>query len=280
MEINLGSQRLVRLGDAFSADQIQGLALTKRIDAFGQLAKLFSRPRPEDIEVGVPQKRYEPFWYAAASSRFAYDRRHVYRVEVPAGVQAVTVAGQEYPATAGGRGAAIEIEATNFSVDEERRELLLDAVHGEESNDLRKYLSHEKVQVDDLAALESDGATVSQPAVLASFVVRKLATSMMKTFQADSIREEKIDVEDLVLYYRPVYAVEYFWKAKDKRQVLEFDGLTGDARAEPTQVKRQVRKVLDNDALFDIGADTIGMLVPGSNIAIKVTRFAARKAIG
>jgi len=280
MDINLGSQRLVRLGETYSVDQIQGLALTKRIDAFGQMAKLFSRPRPEDIEVDAPRKRYEPFWYAAASSRYAYDRHHVYRVEVPANVRSVTVAGQEFPVATGGRAPAIEVEATNFCVEEEHRELLVDGVHGEESNDLRKYLTHEKIEVDDVATLEDGGATVSQPAVLGSFVVRKLVNSMMKTFHADAVREEKIDVDELILYYRPVYAVEYHWKAKDKRQVLEFDAVTGEAKAEATQVKRQVLKVLENDALFDIGADTIGMLVPGSNIAIKVARFGARKAIG
>jgi hypothetical protein len=267
------------LGETYSADQVQGLALTKRIDAFGQMAKLFSRPRPEDIEVAAPQKRYEPFWYAAASSRYAYDRRHSYRIEVPAGVQAVTLLGQEFSVASGGRAPAIEVEATNYCVDEEHREILVDGERGEESNDLRKYLSFEKIEVDDLAALEQGGALVAQPTVLGSFVVRKLVTSMMKTFHADLIREEKIDVDELTLYYRPVYAVEYWWKAKDKRQVLDFDALTGESRAEPTQVKRQVIKALENDALFDIGADTIGMLVPGSNIAIKVTRFAARKAI-
>jgi hypothetical protein len=198
---------------------------------------------------------------------------------VPANVRAVTIAGQEFPVAAG-RAPAIEIEATNFFVEEERRELLVDGERGEESNDLRKYLTHEKIEVEDVSTLDDDGATVTQPAVLGSFVVRKLVNSMMKTFQADAVREEKIDVDELVLYYRPVYAVEYFWKAKDKRQVLEFDALTGESRAEPTQVKRQVLKVLENDALFDIGADTIGMLVPGSNIAIKVARFGARKAIG
>jgi hypothetical protein len=279
MEINLGSQRLVRLGETYSADQIQGLALTKRIDAFGQMAKLFSRPRPEDIEVGPAQKRFEPFWYAAATARYAYDRRHAYRIEVPAGVQAVTLLGQEFSVATGGRAPAIEVEATNFCVDEERRELLIDGVQGQESHDLRRYLTFEKIEVDDLATLEQGGAIVVQPAVLGSFVVRKLVSTMMKTFHADLIREEKIDVEELVLYYRPVYVVEYTWKAKDKRQLLDFDALTGESHAEPTQVKRQVIKALENDALFDIGADTIGMLVPGSNIAIKVTRFAARKAI-
>jgi hypothetical protein len=278
MEINLGSQRVVKLRDTYGPDQVQGLALTKRVDAFGQMAKLFSRPRPEDIEVGPAQKRYEPFWYASAKARYAYDRRHVYQVEVPAGVQAVTLLGTELPVAAG-RAGTFELQATNFCVEEESRELLVDGTRGEESPDLRRYLTHEKEEVDDLAVLEQGGAVVTQPAVLGSFVVRKLVTSMMKTFHADLIREEKIDVDELTLYYRPVYVVEYWWKAKDKRQLLDFDALTGEARAEPTQVKRQVLRVLENDTLFDIGADTLGMVVPGSNVAIKVSRFAVRKAI-
>jgi hypothetical protein len=101
----------------------------------------------------------------------------------------------------------------------------------------------------------------------------------MRTFQADRIDEERIDVEDVVLYYRPVYAVEYAWPAKQKRQVLEFDGVTGEAKAEPGKIVQRVAQVLENDTLFDIGADTVGTIVPGANIAVKLGRLAARKAI-
>ena len=51
----------------------------------------------------------------------------------------------------------------------------------------------------------------------------------------------RIDVSEVTLYYRPLYAVEYFWKAKDKRQVLEFDAVTGEVRAEATQIKNAAR---------------------------------------
>jgi hypothetical protein len=33
------------------------------------------------------------------------------------------------------------------------------------------------------------------------------------------------------------------------------------------------------DALFDIGSDTAGMLVPGGSVAVKLGRIAARKAL-
>ena len=35
---------------------------------------------------------------------------------------------------------------------------------------------------------------------------------------------------------------------------------------------------IGNECIFDIGADTVGTLLPGANIAIKLGRIAARKA--
>ena len=37
--------------------------------------------------------------------------------------------------------------------------------------------------------------------------------------------------------------------------------------------------VLENDALFDIGADAVGTVLPGANIAVKLGRLAARKVM-
>lgn len=278
MEINVGVERIVELEKTYSAEQIQGLAMTKRVDAFGQMARLFQRPRPEDIEIATVQKRYEPFWFAAASARYVYDRRHTYRIDVAPEVHAVTLQGTELPVVEG-RTRSVEVEAVNQCVEEQRRELLVDATRGDEAPDLRKYLTYQKTELDGLAKLEQEDAVVVPPTVMSSFVVRKLAASLMKTFHADVVREERIDVEEVILYYRPIYAVEYVWKAKDKRQVLEFDALTGESRAEATQIKKQVMRALDNDTLFDIGADTLGVLIPGSNVAIKVSRFAVRKAL-
>jgi hypothetical protein len=101
----------------------------------------------------------------------------------------------------------------------------------------------------------------------------------MKTIQADKIHEQHIDVEQVLLYYRPVFAFEFLWKARDKRSVVEFDALTGEMRAEPGQLKRHIVNVLNNDDLFDIGADAVGTFVPGANIAVNLGRLAARKAL-
>jgi hypothetical protein len=252
MEITLEEQRILELRATYSAEQIRGLALNKRVDAFGQMAKLFQRPKPEEIDIITTQKRYEPFWFARGAARYSYDRRHVYRVPVGPEVSSVTFLGKDFTAPDDARG-AFELDAVDHCLEEVQRDLILDAVRGEDAVELRKYLSYETVPVDNLALLERDETLVVPPAVRGSFVVRKLISALIKTIQADVVHDERIDVQEVTLFYRPVYAVEYFWKTKDKRQVMEFDALTGDMRTDSAQIKKRTTQTLEGEALFDIG---------------------------
>jgi hypothetical protein len=277
MEINLGTERIVQLQAAFSLADIQDTAWRKRTDAFGQMTKLFQRPRADDISISSITLRFEPFWHARATARYAYDRRHVYRVPVASEVESATVYGSEHVVSASGA-RTFELPAVEHCVEVSTAEISLDAVSGAELA-ADRYLSHAQIDVPYLTALEVDGAQVVPPEQRSSYVVRKLVPMLMRTFQADRITEERIDVEEVILAFRPIYSVEYLWESRDRRQVLHFDGLTGDVRAAPSEAIRSIQRVLDNDALFDIGADTVGTIVPGANIAIKLGRLAARKVI-
>jgi len=277
MEINLGDERIVALQAAYSREEILEKALARRIDAFGQMAKLFQRPKPEDIEIAEVQHRFEPFWVASASAHYSYDRQFSYRVEVTPEVEAVTVLGQRHEVIRD-RVGSFQLVATNHCVENYRRQVMVDAVRGTEE-DLSGYLEHRKQEITALTELEAGGTMVVPPEVRSSFVVRTLVSRLVKTFQADRIHEERIDVDEMTLYYRPVYAVEFNWKPKNKRQVMEFDALKGEARSEGVEIKRHVKRILEADTLFDIGADTASMLIPGASIAIKLGRFAAKKAI-
>ncbi len=277
MDINLGDEQIIELQSPFSPAEMQERFAAKRIDAFGQLARLLQRPKLDDIDITATQKRFEPFWFAAATARYVYDRRHVYSVEVAPEVQVATVFGHDLPVGAD-RKRAFALESLDHCSEDLHRELMMDAQHGSEM-DYSKYLKFGRNPVPDLAALEKDGTMVVPPEVRGSFVVRKLAQLLMKTFQADAIHEERIDVEQIALFYRPVFAIEYLWKARQKTQVLEFDALTGDVRAEGGEIKKKVVRVLENDALFDIGADAVGTVLPGANIAVKLGRLAARKVV-
>lgn len=277
MEINLGDEHIIELQAAYSAQQIQERASAKRIDAFGAMAKLLQRPKFEDIEIATTQKRFEPFWYASATAHYVYDRRHTLFVQVAPEVQSVTFNEHDY-AVSPEHGRSFALDAMEHCSEEIKRELLLNAQDGNEA-DFKKYLAFPKQELENVKVLEQDGALVVPPETRGSFVVRKLMSMLVKTFQADKIFDERIDVEQVALYYRPIYAVEYFWKSKAKRQIIEIDALTGDMKAEGGEIKKQVAKVLENDALFDIGADTIGTVLPGANIAVKLGRLGLRKVV-
>lgn len=278
MEINLGTERIVQLQATYTAADVEEAAAKKRVEAFGQVARLFQRPKPEDITIAAIRPRFEPFWYARASAHYKYDRRHAYRVPVTPEVSAVSVYDNEHPVALQGTSRTFELQAVEHCVEESYAELALDAVSGVEIS-FDKYRSHAQIEVPDLKALEQDGAQVVAPELRSSFLVRKLVPLLMRTFQADSINEERIDVEEVALIFRPAYSVEFLWQAKDRHQVLHFDALSGESMAAQSEALKTIAKVLDNDALFDIGADTIGAVVPGANIAIKLGRLAARKVI-
>lgn len=110
----------------------------------------------------------------------------------------------------------------------------------------------------------------------ASFVIRQLLSEMLKPVQADRVDEESIALERTDLYYRPIWAFEFHWTTKDRRGVLELDAITGQLKAGEAIMPKLTRMVT-RDALFDIGADTVGLLVPGGSIAVKVARAAFDK---
>jgi hypothetical protein len=132
-------------------------------------------------------------------------------------------------------------------------------------------------EVADPATLSSDDTVVVPPEQRASFVVRQLLAEMMKPVQADTILEESLTLDTTDLVYRPIWAFEFHWRPKEKRGVVEIDAVTGAVRAGGSLLP-QLGRVISRDALFDIGADTVGLLVPGGSIAVKVARAALDKS--
>ena len=113
------------------------------------------------------------------------------------------------------------------------------------------------------------------PQVRASFVVRQVLGGMLKPIQADALLEERVEVEKIDLYYRPIYAFEYLWQSKDRKAVGEFDGLTGELHTGGKTIRQQISSVLTKELLFDVGIDAVDLLIPGGGIALKVGRAIA-----
>jgi hypothetical protein len=114
---------------------------------------------------------------------------------------------------------------------------------------------------------------VIPPQVRATAVVRQVMAEVVKPVQqAQIIHEERVDVETIDLNFRPVYAFEYEWAAKNKKAVVEFDALTGEMNTGGKRWSDQIKGMVTRDLLFDVTADAVGMIVPGGGIAVKLVK--------
>lgn len=272
MDIQLADQHIYRLDDRLTPEEIRQRAMDRRTGAFGSgLENIFSRPKPDDIELIDSQRRLEPFWHVGCNAVYVYERSHEYTVQASgAQVQTVTVHGEDHPISQGG---SFTIPTTEHSREEYRQALFLDGVTGAAVADAATIVGSPRHEVTDLEALAAEADIVVPPEQRASFVVRQLLTGMLKPLQADVVHEESITFEQIDLYYRPWWAFEFHWKTKDKKGVIELDAVTGQLRNSQALMARLSRTV-SRDSLFDIGADTVSLLVPGGGIAVKVAKMA------
>ena len=271
MDIQLAEQRIFALTEKLTAEQARARAMDRRTSVFGGgLGSLLQRPKSEEVELLATQKRFEPFWHAACSLRQVYDRTRKFSVPVTGPeVQSLTLHDTEYPVI----NRSFSLTAVEHCRDEERQQIFLDGLSGEKI-DLAALIDGAKFEVTDLASFTGrESAIIVPPEIRASYVVRQALQPMMKPLQADIVFEEGVTVETIDLYYRPIYAFEFRWKPKDKTAVAEFDGVTGEMR-NAKSLRPALNLNITRDALFDIGADTIGMIVPGANIAVKLAKVA------
>ncbi len=280
MDIELGTQRIIAVEEREGVDSLRQRAMDKRTSAFGSgLGSLLQRVKADEVDLVTTQRRLEPFWHVAGRARYVYDRRRDYPVVASAPeVHEVTIQETRYPVADAGRGArTFTVTVTEHCREEIAHTLDADARTGAAVADAETVLAAPHREIAGPATLASDDTVVVPPEQRASFVVRQLLAEMMKPVQADSILEESLSLETTDLVYRPIWAFEFHWRGKDKRGVVEIDGVTGAVRSGGSLLP-QLGRVISRDALFDIGADTVGLLVPGGSIAVKVARAALDKS--
>lgn len=274
MDIAFADQHAYLLEERLSVEEIRQRAMDKRSSAFGSgLGSLLQRPKPEDIELVASQRRLEPFWHVEATARYVYDRSRTYTIAASAAeVREITIHGTDHPISGG----SFTLPTVEHCREELAGTMYVDGVSGAVTADGASIVTGPKREISDFAALEENDTVVLPPEQRASYVVRQLLGTMMKPIQADALTEESLAVEHVDLYYRPWWAFEFRWTPKAKSAVVELDALTGQVRPGQALTER-VSKMVSRDALFDIGADTVGLIVPGGSIAVKVAKMAIDK---
>ncbi len=271
MDIQLAEQKIFALNEKITIEQARLRAMDRRTTLFTSgMNVLLQRIKPEEVELLAKQRRWEPFWNVVCATHVVYDRTRKFNVPVTGPeVQSITLHETDYPAV----NRSITFAAVEHCREENRQQTFFDGVSGT-IQDLSNLLSGSWTEVTDLAGFASrDNAIVVPPEIRASFVMRMALQPMLKPVQADVIFEEVVTIEAIDLFYRPIFAFEFHWKTKDKTAVAEIDGVTGEMR-NAKSLRQQINLPITRDALFDIGADTIGMIVPGGNIAVKLVKVA------
>ena len=275
MDIFLAKERAFHLIPQMSVEVARDRVEQKKINLVsGTLGSLLARPKPEDIQLASVESRLEAFWQISVFLRTSYERNRTYNVPLSgAEIQNVTALGQDLPVTVSQKGgASFTLPGVEHCLEESHHHFTFDGSGAQ--LDLSKYQSFAKTEITELDKFAPEGVIVVPPHSKATTVVRSVMAEVIKPVKADVIHEERLDVELLDINFRPVYAFEYNWAAKNKQVVVEFDALTGEIQGGGKKMGSQVRGMLSRDLVFDVTADAVGMFVPGGGIAVKLVKAA------
>lgn len=278
MKIDVAKQKILLLKDQITPQDAEKKAWEKKTNAFDALSKVtgfFSRPKDDDFELTYHEHRYTPFWHVVAKARYVYDRNVTYQVSVGGKeVRSVTFLSTDYEETNG----HIHVPVVEHCVQDEQDEVFVDGVSAKATPDLAAYIKKPFVEVAGaIEKLVTKDAILVPPSARVSAIMRDSLSKMIKGIQADTILEEHVEISAIELWYRPVYAFQFMWKSKKKDGILEVDGVTGEVGSGNRIFREYLGKVLDQDFLFDIGADAAGIFIPGGAIAVKAAKFAFGK---
>ncbi|MBI5352673.1 MAG: hypothetical protein HZB50_08570 [Chloroflexi bacterium] len=275
MEIYLPSEHVYNLTPQFDVNAAHDRIEQKKMNLVaGMLGALISRPKPEELQLTSTENRLEPFWLVSASSKTVYDRAATYTVTTGwKEVKSVTILGQEVSVVPQPKGdPAFKLTAVEHCVQDLHVEQTFDGVSGAQV-DFQKYANFTRVEISDLGTFNPEGILLIPPQVRATAVVRQVTTEVVRPVKnAQAVHEERVNIETVDLNFRPVYAFEYEWAAKNKKVIVEFDALTGDVHTGGKKLQDQIKGILTRDLLFDVTADAIGTFVPGGSIAVKLVK--------
>ena len=275
MDIYLATEHAYHLIPQFSVDVARDRVEQKKINLIaGTLGSLFSRSKPEELQLATVENRVEPFWLLEASSRTLYDRARTYTVHASGlEVKSVTVMGQDLPTVSQPKGGpAFILTGIEHCLQELQARQTFDGITGSKV-DLLKYVSAAKTEIPDISTFAPEGVLVIPPQVKANAVVRQVTAEVVQPVEnVQTIHEERVDIKTIDLNFRPIYAFEYEWTTKNKKVVIEFDPLTGEMRTGGKKLSDQIKGLLTRDLIFDVTADAFGTIVPGGSIAVKLVK--------
>jgi hypothetical protein len=262
-EILIQDEKLLLVKDLFGWEKARQAATDYKVKAMGMFSQLLFRPKPDDISIVYEEKRFQAFWHIVGTLFLDYRRKARHKVPVDTMVRTVLLDEREYPVNETDH--TFEIEVMEHCQESQREELFVDA-RTEQPGDFAKYVKADNQQIENMDILTNDGAQVVNLQAKASFLVRQMLNKLVRPYKADEIIDERIAIEELSLYFYPLYTFEYLWANKDKKAIVEFDGVTGEMR-KGQKISDKLLKSFSYDEMFDF-AKEIATFVPGGGLAM------------
>lgn len=264
-KIRVESEKLLLLTDNIGWEKARVLAVENKARAFDSLFNFLSKPNPDDIEVIYEEKRYEAFWHVVGSAHFEYNRQASFKVPVPAEVVDVQLLNQNFKVdrVTGN----FTLEGVEHCEEKYREELMIDANIDKEA-DFSRYLKFPHLSLSSTDELTKDGTAITHLETRANTLVRQMLGSLVKPFKADEILYEDITINELNLYFYPVYTFEYFWKAKDKKATVTYDGVTTEIDWKGAKMSDALKSSFSKEDLFEFSKEIAENLIPGGGLAM------------
>jgi len=276
MKVTVAELRILALEEQHSMDRAEGLAWARKAEAFGTIAKLFSRPKDDDFELIYKERRYQPFWHISCKAFYGYERQGQYQVAMRGPeVKSVTIQGTDYDV----QSSIVSLIGVEHCAETASVEYYVDGLSGTKQASLAEYINFpgRVIGLQDLAALRSEGAIVVPPQLASTGIVRDAVGGLVKRVVADEITEEVLEVEKLDLYYRPVYTFQYRWISKAREAMMEYDALTGKFSTDGKGYQEYGDATVDAELVTGPDAETVAQLVPGGQLAVKAEAPPTRK---
>lgn len=266
-QLIIGEKGLIALSPLISPEKADKIAEENKHRGISFFSRLIYRPKPEEIKLTRSEARYEPFWQMACEARIDFVREKSVHLDLDENVCELKIGDQYFKADKGK--AFVNIDER--CVMRRNHQLFIDAVTGE-NRDFAEITGSRFSRIGSVEEIANSDFIPIPAKIKASILVRDMIFETMKPLKAIEIIAQSLKIEKLNLCFRPVYVYEYTWEAKNQHVIFEIDAVTGKVSEGRVFGSHSESEFLSEASLFDIGADAIGLVVPGGEIAAKIAR--------
>ncbi len=272
--------------DKLSKEEMLELAEKNKVRAFGLISGLTSAfsSKNEDIKLKRIIKRFDPFWQIIAQSSIDYERASNYKITATKEVKKLRIGNEVFEGEEGRKDNTIPFTSVDICNQTKKRKMLIDAdalvkepSNLKHSKQFEKYLEESSKKIKKIDDLDKKDIIVSPVMIRASFILRSVLQEIIHPVDADKILEESIEIEKLILYFRPSYIFEYENTKKNTKGYVSIDSITKQVSFVKEIETKKVKQPLTETAAFDIGVSALSSLVPGGEATYRLVKGIQRE---